>query len=118
MCGGAAQCSIGAVDDDDRSGGRPEDRIEALEIKLSELEFGQGQLDDVVRRQGEDIRRLTEAVHALGTRLEAALGGSGPMPGGAATGGAGASDTDPEAVGAPASPTVDPERPPHYSGPA
>ena len=74
-------------------------RFEAIEIKLAELELGQGQLDDVVRRQGEDIRRLTEAVRRLGARLEAALG-------------------EPAAGTAPASPGVDPERPPHYSGPA
>lgn len=106
MCGGAAQCSIAPVDD--------ENRTEALEIKLAELEFGQGQLDDVVRRQGEDIRRLTEAVRALGTRLEAALGEPAPR-GGSPGDGTGAASG---AVGEPASPTVDPERPPHYSGPA
>ena len=90
------------MDDEHRTGAR----IEALEIKLAELEYGQGQLDEAVRRQGEDLRRLTEAVRALGARLDAALG---EPAAGAASGSPG------EAV---ASPEVDPERPPHHSGPA
>lgn len=93
-------------DDDDAA--RTPERLEALEIRLSELEYGQGQIDDAVRRQGEDLRRLGAAVRQLGSRLEAALGESA-APGGGADGGTG--DVVP-------SPTVDPERPPHHSGPA
>ena len=99
---------------DDDDAGRTPQRLEALEIRLAELEYGQGQIDDVVRRQGEDIRRLTAAVRQLGTRLEAALGEPGAARGGAGLqdGPDGGPDDDPEP-----SPTVDPERPPHYSGP-
>ena len=93
------------MDDEHRTGAR----IEALEIKLAELEYGQGQLDEAVRRQGEDLRRLTEAVRALGARLDAALG---EPAAGAAPGSPGEPD------GPLASPEVDPERPPHHSGPA
>ena len=96
---------------DDDDAGRTGQRLEALEIRLAELEYGQSQIDDVVRRQGEDIRRLTAAVRQLGTRLEAALGESG-----AAKDGGGPNDGPGDGSGP--SPTVDPERPPHYSGPA
>ena len=96
---------------DDDDAGRTGQRLEALEIRLAELEYGQNQIDDVVRRQGEDIRRLTAAVRQLGTRLDAALGEPG-----AAKGGGGPNDGPDDGSGP--SPTVDPERPPHYSGPA
>ena len=104
----------------DETGGETGDetRFEAIEIKLSELEHGQAQIDGAVRRHGEDLRRLTDAIERLGTRLEAALGerdGPGGGPGGGSGSGT-APDDDPDA--APASPTADPERPPHYSGPA
>ena len=89
---------------------RAEARFVELEIKLAEMEFGQQQLDEVVLRQAADIRRLNRVVEQLGERLNAALGdGAGVVPGTADPAGSDAAS---------GSPLVDPERPPHYSGPA
>ncbi len=89
---------------------RAEARFMELEIKLAEMEFGQQQLDEVVLRQSADIRRLNRLVEQLGERLNAALGDDAPAIGRASN--ERANDAAPDAG------LVDPERPPHHSGPA
>lgn len=130
--GGAMADATGGVASDAATAGGAasretpaEARFVDLEIKLAELEFGQHQVDEVVLRQGDDIRRLSALVRQLGDRLETALGESvragesGPASAASARrpGDAGRGPDD-GGAGERADPSVDPERPPHYSGPA
>lgn len=50
-------------------------RIEALELKVMELELAQNELDTVVIRQGVEITQLTSALEAALARFNASTSG-------------------------------------------
>ena len=57
----------------------PDNRLEAMEVKMAFLEHSLSQLDEIVRELSEDNLRLKRKVAELRERLQVALGSGEAM---------------------------------------